>query len=229
MRRIEAVLFDLDGTLLDTAPDLIAALNFVRGCEGLEAVAVETMSRYVSQGVAGLLQAGLPGVGESNFHSRKHLFLQRYAENSFVNSRLYDGIPEVLDFLENSGIPWGVVTNKVEAFALPIMKESGLSDRCSCVVCGDTLERNKPDPAPVVLACAILEVPVENTLFVGDDVRDLQAGRAAGTWTAAVHYGYGSAEFDQNLLEGSAQIAHPLDIIAVVTGSHASENMSRAN
>ena len=219
MSRIEAVLFDLDGTLLDSAPDLVAALNFVRQLEGLDALEVDAMCQYVSRGAAGLLKVGMPAADEIQFESRKSRFLERYAQNSFEHSRLYSGIPDVLAYLEKAGIPWGVVTNKIEALTLPIMKAAGLSGRTFCVVCGDTLARNKPDPAPVALACAILEVKVENTLFVGDDVRDLQAGRAAGTLIAAVHYGYGSAEFNESLLEGSIPISKPSDIIDCVASS----------
>lgn len=213
MNRIDAVLFDLDGTLLDSAPDLVAALNFVRQGEGLEALEVQSMSQHISHGAAGLIGAGMPTVDEQQFESRKSRFLERYAQNSFVHSKLYDGISDLLAFLEESGIPWGVVTNKVKALTMPILQAAGLGARTSCVVCGDTLTRNKPDPAPVALACKLLRVRAMHTLFVGDDVRDIQAGRAAGTQIAAVHYGYGSAGFNPDLLAGSIHVNHPSDII----------------
>jgi len=221
VNRIDAVLFDLDGTLLDSAPDLVAALNFIRHGEGLEALEVQSMSQHVSHGAAGLIGAGMPTDDEQQFESRKSRFLERYAQNSFVHSKLYDGVSDLLAFLDESLIPWGVVTNKVEALTIPILKAAGLGARTSCVVCGDTLARSKPDPAPVALACAMLKVRAINTLFVGDDVRDIQAGRAAGTQTAAVHYGYGSAEFDTDLLYGSINVNHPSDIIDQVKTSNA--------
>ena len=122
----------------------------------------------------------------------------------------------MLDFLARSAIPWGIVTNKFEALTLPILRAAGLADRLSCLVCGDTLSRNKPDPAPVKLACDILQIPVDETVFAGDDIRDLQAGRAAGTITAAVHYGYGSYELSDALVAGSVQVHHPSDFIELV-------------
>jgi len=221
MSRIHAILFDLDGTLLDSAPDLIAALNWVRAIEGLPALAVDRMARYVSRGAPGLLQAGMPQADAEQFEKWKSLLLARYAENSFRQSVLYPGVPEVLDFLARSVIPWGIVTNKFESLTWPILRAAGLARRVSCVVCGDTLNRSKPDPAPVALACELLGRPVDATLFAGDDLRDIQAGRAAGTMTAAVHYGYGSHELEDSLTAGSAQVHHPTDIIALVNASNA--------
>jgi len=217
--KIRAILFDLDGTLLDSAPDLVGALNWLRAGEGLPALPVDQMARHVSRGAKGLLQAGMPQADKQQFENWRSLFLARYAENSFEHSRLYPGVPELLDFLHKSAIPWGIVTNKFEALTLPILRAAGLSNSVSCVVCGDTLDRHKPDPAPVKLACELLEVPVNATLFGGDDVRDLQAGRAAGTMTAAIHYGYGSHELNDTVICGSAQVHHPSDFIQLVLAS----------
>ncbi len=216
MSRIRAILFDLDGTLLDSAPDLVAALNWLRAGEGLPALALGQLSRHVSRGATGLLQAGMPTVDTRQFETWRSRFLSRYAEKSYVLSSLYPGVLEMLDFLASSAIPWGIVTNKFEALTLPILRAAGLADRLSCLVCGDTLSRNKPDPAPVKLACDILQIPVDETVFAGDDIRDLQAGRAAGTITAAVHYGYGSYELSDALVAGSVQVHHPLDFIQLV-------------
>ena len=216
MRTIRAVLFDLDGTLLDSAPDLVAALNHVRESETLPPLGVAEMSSYVSHGAVGLLNAGLPAADNATFESRRARFLDHYAENLYRESSLYEGVSELIDFLNISGIPWGIVTNKTEALTLPILEAAHLKTTISCVVCGDTLRRSKPDPAPVSLACSILNVPPENTLVVGDDSRDLAAGKAAGTQTAAVHYGYGSSELDEQLVAGSFQIHHPSDLITLV-------------
>ncbi len=220
MSKIRAVLFDLDGTLLDSAPDLVGALNWLRATVGLPALAVNDMSRHVSYGARGLLQAGMPEVDTPQFEAWKALFLARYAENSFEHSVLYPGVPEVLEFLATSDIPWGIVTNKFEALTLPILHAAGLAKSASCVVCGDTLNRSKPDPAPVKLACELLDIPVEATLFAGDDVRDIQAGRAAGTMTAAIRYGYGSHELSDDLVRGSAQVHRPTDLIELVRASN---------
>jgi phosphoglycolate phosphatase len=216
MSTIRAVLFDLDGTLLDSAPDLVAALNHVRESRTLPPLGVAEMSSYVSHGAAGLLNAGMPATDNATFESWRAAFLDHYAENLYRESSLYEGIPELIDFLNISAIPWGIVTNKFEALTLPILEAAHLKDSISCVVCGDTLKRTKPDPAPVHLACTILNVPPENTLFVGDDSRDLAAGKAAGTQTAAVFYGYGSSDLDEQLVAGSFQIHRPSELIHVV-------------
>ena len=216
MCTIRAVLFDLDGTLLDSAPDLIAALNHVRKSETLPPLGVAEMSSYVSHGAVGLLNAGMPAADKYTFESWRAGFLDHYAENLYRESSLYEGVHELIDFLNISGIPWGIVTNKSEALTLPIIEAAQLKTTISCVVCGDTLSRSKPDPAPVSLACSILNVPPENTLVVGDDSRDLAAGKAAGTQTAAVFYGYGSSDFDERLVVGSFQIHHPSELINVV-------------
>lgn len=213
MKAIEGVLFDLDGTLLDSAPDLVGSLNFVRHTENLPPLPVAQMSNYASKGAVGLLTAGMPDADEITLEDWRLRFLEHYAENSYRHSSLYEGVRELLDFLDENGIPWGVVTNKIESLTRPIIEAAELEDSISCMVCGDTLSENKPHPAPVTLACGILGVQPENTLFVGDDVRDIQAGRAAGTRTAAVHYGYGSYELTAGLIRESLQIHHPVDLI----------------
>jgi len=216
MCTIRAVLFDLDGTLLDSAPDLVAALNRVRETESLPPLSVAEMSSYVSHGAVGLLKAGMPAADNATFESWRVGFLDHYAENLYRESSLYEGVSELINFLNISAIPWGIVTNKIKALTLPILEAADLKETISCVVCGDTLSRSKPDPAPVSLACGRLDVPPENTLFVGDDSRDLAAGKAAGTQTAAVHYGYGSFDLNEQLVADSFQIHHPCDLINVL-------------
>ena len=217
MSAIRAMLFDLDGTLLDSAPDLIDALNRVRASRGLSPLAVADMSPFASKGAIGLLNAGMPAADDAEqFESWRLLFLEHYAKNSFRHSTLYDGVPELLEFLGREGIPWGVVTNKPEYLTFPIIEAADLQASVSCVVCGDTLSQRKPHPAPVSLACGILGVAPENALMVGDDPRDIEAGRAAGTRTAAAHYGYGSAELTASVAGESLQIHHPADLIGVI-------------
>ncbi len=213
---IRAVLFDLDGTLLDSAPDLVAALNHVRKTVSLPPLEVAEMSTFVSHGAVGLLSAGMPVTDAGTFEFWRIQFLDYYADNSYCDSSLYEGVPEVIDFMNESGIAWGIVTNKIEALTLPILEASHLNETISCIVCGDTLKKSKPDPAPVILACDMLDVLPENTLFVGDDSRDLAAGKAAGTRTASIHYGYGSSDLDEQLVAGSFQIYHASELISVM-------------
>lgn len=216
MSDIQAVLFDLDGTLLDSAPDLVGALNWLRECEDLPALDVCQMSRHVSRGAVGLLQAGMPAAEPRQMEIWKEQFLTHYASRSVELSRLYDGIPSLLLDLSKAAIPWGIVTNKSEALTWPILRAIELLGTAACVVCGDTLARSKPDPAPVVYACNQLGVPFHKTLFAGDDLRDLQAGRAAGTRTAVVHYGYGAFEISDTLVVGSEQVYHPSDFMKLL-------------
>jgi len=220
VRKISAVLFDLDGTLLDSAPDLVASLNWVRASEGLPALDVDKLSRFVSRGAVGLLKAGMPQAETEQFESWKAALLTHYSRHSFVHSSLYSGVSELLDFLARSAIPWGIVTNKVGSLTLPILHAAGLNNRVGCVVCGDTLSIHKPDPAPVKLACEILQVPFSETLFAGDDGRDIQAGQAAGTMTAAIHYGYGSYELSEAMVAHSLQVNHPTDLIELVMANN---------
>ena len=219
MNRIRGLLFDLDGTLLDSAPDLVASLNAVRRSEGREPLPLADMARYASKGAIGLIRAGMPAADDQVFEEWRQRFLAHYAVNSYVNSRLYDGVPELLDALESEGIPWGIVTNKFESLTFPILEAAGIAGRAACVVCGDTLSRKKPHPAPVLLACDRIGVKPGQVVFAGDDLRDIEAGRAAGTLTAAIHYGYGSHELTGPEVEESFAIHHPADLVGLLHGA----------
>lgn len=226
MTRIAALLFDLDGTLLDSAPDLVGSLNQVRQSENLPPLSLQQMKRFASKGAVGLLKAGMPEADATTFEQWRQRFLEHYAQNSYRHSSLFDGIPELLEYLGREGIPWGIVTNKAEALTLPIIEAASLADAVACVVCGDTLAESKPHPAPVSLACGIVNVAPGEALMVGDDVRDILAGRAAGTQTAAVFYGYGSAELEGEVVNGSYRVHHPADLVELIertNGSNRSE------
>jgi len=214
-----AVLFDLDGTLLDSAPDLVAALNWLRTRDGLDEIDVSDMSPFASRGAVGLLNAGYPTNDSGLFEQRRLAFLERYAANSYKQSSLYEGVGELIEYLNRSAMPWGIVTNKIESLTLPILRQSGLASSVSCVVCGDTIEFSKPHPAPVLLACEIIGITPERVLFVGDDVRDVEAGEAAGTLTAAALYGYGSGEFTDELIAGSLVLEHSSQLHKILSDS----------
>jgi len=216
MSRVRAMLFDLDGTLLDSAPDLVRSLNWVRDSEGLEPLPIEQCARFASKGAVGLLQAGMPAAEPAQFETWRERFLDHYARHSCIDSRLYAGMTELLAALASRAIPWGIVTNKVEALTWPIIEALGLEHRPDSVVCGDTLSRKKPDPGPVLLACSQLKTAPADTVFVGDDVRDIQAGEAAGTRTAAVLYGYGSHELHGPVVANSEKIHAPSDLLRLI-------------
>jgi phosphoglycolate phosphatase len=213
---IRSVLFDLDGTLLDTAADLVAALNHVRAHEGFPAVAAGEYRHLVSKGAVGLIRNGMPVSDERVFEARRARFLAFYADNSLDRTRPFDGVPELLDQLRARAVPWGIVTNKPEYLTLPILEATGLLASAGCVICGDTLALRKPDPAPVRVACEILGADAAATLMVGDDPRDIEAGRAAGTHTALATYGYVEPDLDPGDFPDTHFIASPADVMGLL-------------
>lgn len=189
--RPQAVLFDLDGTFADTAPDLGAALNALRAELGLAPVELSLLRPYTSQGVRGMLGAGLglkPEHPDYPVHHRR--FLDHYQRALCVHTRLFDGIAALVDSVEQRRLRWGIVTNKSQRFTLPLMQQLGYARRAACLVSGDSSPRTKPHPHPLHLACAVAGCQPQRTLYVGDDRRDIDAGRAAGMITVAVRYGY---------------------------------------
>ena len=187
----EAVLFDLDGTLADTAADLGAVLNRLHNEAGHAPLPAETIRPHVSKGVRGLLGLGFalaPGNdGYAELHQR---FLAYYGESLCVATRLFEGIAELLYSLDAQGVKWGVVTNKTSRYTLPLMESLGLARRAACIVSGDSSPRPKPAPDPLWLACAIAGAEPSCCLYVGDDLRDMQAARAAGMGAVAAAWGY---------------------------------------
>lgn len=218
----EAVLFDLDGTLADTAPDLCGTVNFLLAEEGRPQQPFDRLRPHTSQGVRGLLGAGF-GIepADRDYERLAARFLEIYAGRLCELSTLFDGIPELLDCLESRGIAWGIVTNKRARYTDPLVEALGLSPRTACVVSGDTTAEAKPSPLPVLHACALLGCTPLRTLYVGDDRRDIIAGQAAGTLTAAVSYGYlGTSGPPQGW--GADFIAdHPADLEAYLLSSGA--------
>jgi phosphoglycolate phosphatase len=188
---IQAVLFDLDGTFADTAPDLGYAVNVMRAARGLEAVPEARTRPVTSSGARGLLGAGFGITPEhADYAAMRDEFLDIYEANLCRATRLFDGMAELLSALEARGITWGIVTNKAERFALPLMRQLGYGGRAACVIGGDTTGRLKPHPEPLYAAARAIGKSPASCLYVGDDLRDVQAGRAAGMKTLAVRYGY---------------------------------------
>ena len=188
---IDAVLFDLDGTLADTAADLGAVLNRLRSEAGQAPLPAATIRPHVSKGVRGLLGIGFalePGDdGYAELHQR---FLAYYGDSLCVATTLFEGVPGLLASLEAEGIKWGVVTNKTSRYTLPVMATLGLGRRAACIVSGDSSPRPKPAADPLLLACTLAGALPARCLYVGDDLRDMQAARAAGMGAIAAAWGY---------------------------------------
>lgn len=191
-----AVFFDLDGTLIDTAPDMVAVLQRLQQEYGIDPVAYDLGRSNVSRGAIGLLSLGFPEIDVEIGDALHQEYLERYAETVCVESRVFDGLNEMLDQLDDIDCPWGVVTNKPEQLTAPLLAELGLADRSVCTISGDTLGVRKPDPAPLLLACELAGVEPATAIYVGDAERDIEAGRRAGMATIAVSYGYVTEEDD---------------------------------
>ena len=203
----KAVLFDLDGTLVDTAPDMVAVLQEMQQASGLDPVDYASGRAQVSNGAIGLLSLGFPEIEVSFGDDLHYDYLERYAEAVCRESRVFAGLESLLDQLDDAGCQWGVVTNKPEHLTNPLLEALDLANRCACVVSGDTLSVRKPDPAPVLLACDIAGVDAYRAIYVGDSVRDIEAGLRAGTATIAASYGYITEDDDPR--EWGADIIAP--------------------
>jgi phosphoglycolate phosphatase len=210
--RIEAVLFDLDGTLIDTAPDMIAALNGLRAEEGLEPLPYEVARTQVSHGSSGLVSLAFPAASSSAFETLRSRFLALYNDRLATETRLFDGCEAVLDALETAGQPWGIVTNKPGYLTTPLLAALDLTRRAGCVVSGDTLPQRKPHPAPLLHAAGLLGVEPALCLYVGDAERDIQSARAAGMPVLVARYGYLGPNDDPEAWAPDGQIQTPSDL-----------------
>jgi len=186
-----SVLFDLDGTLADTAPDLANALNKVLTENNRPPLPLQTIRYEVSNGASALIKLGFNiDSSDSQFESLRLRLLQHYAQAIAAETRLFDGMQEVLTMLEDLNIHWGVVTNKPSRFTHPLLDALALSPRAACVICGDTLEKKKPHPEPILHACDIVGCKPHETIYIGDALRDIEAGKRAGTKTLVALFGY---------------------------------------
>lgn len=191
MSACAAVLFDLDGTLIDSAPDLAAALNRLRQREGLAPLPYEALRPLVGSGARGMVGAGFGlAPGDDGFEALKEAFLAEYQGQLLGATQVFAQSDRLLSALEAQNMPWGIVTNKATRYAEPVVAGLGLRARTGTLVCGDTTPHAKPHPAPLLAAAAQLGVPAAQCVYVGDDLRDVQAGQAAGMRTVAVTWGY---------------------------------------
>jgi phosphoglycolate phosphatase len=210
---LRAVLFDLDGTLLDTAPDLIRALNHVRVGQGREPLAYEVARTQVSHGSSGLIRLGFPDLSGEPLEELRLQLLDFYSAHLSVGTKLFDGCQAVLDNLAAREMTWGIVTNKPAFLTTPLLATLGLDRYAGSVVSGDTLPQRKPHPAPLLLAASQLALPPEQCLYVGDAERDVQASRAAGMPVLVARYGYLGPDDDTDSWLPDGQIDSPLGII----------------
>ena len=191
MKKLRLALFDLDGTLADTAPDLAAVVNRQRVERGFDPLPLEELRPLASHGARGLIGRALGRTPQDpDFEALRQEFFGYYEAALAVRSRLFDGMPSTLAALERADIRWGIVTNKVARFTDPLVAALGLAQRAACVVSGDTTPHAKPHPAPLLHALEACGARAHEAIYVGDDLRDIQAGRAAGMLTAAVRWGY---------------------------------------
>ncbi len=190
MTPITSVLFDLDGTLIDTAPDIAAALNKLLHAQDRDMLPYASIRNTVSKGSRALTELGFADLPESHRKLLQQELLQIYSAAICVDSKPFPGIIDVLNELEQKKIPWGVVTNKPGWLTEPLLKQLQLWQRAACVVSGDTLPNRKPHPEPLLHACKLIGRAATESVYIGDDLRDIQAGHAAGMTTLVAGYGY---------------------------------------
>lgn len=212
-----AVFFDLDGTLADTAADLAEPVNAMRLERGLPALPLDTLRPVASMGARGLLGKGL-GVDkdDAGYEALRDEFLRRYEAAMSVHTRLFDGMPPVLDALDAAGIPWGVVSNKVQRYVEPIIDALGLAERCRTRIGGDTTAFAKPHPEPLLHAARLVGVSPTHCVYVGDDRRDIVAAHAAGMKAVVAAYGYCGEADPPQAWGGDALVQAPDELPALL-------------
>jgi len=213
------VLFDLDGTLLDTAPDLVYACNVAALEAGLQPQDLQTLRPMVSNGASAMLQLMLDGQERDvDFDSLLDRMLSLYQDNIAVHTRFFDGMDGVLDELENRGLSWGIVTNKLACFTDPLLQSLDLFTRPGCVISGDTLPQMKPHPMPMLEACRRIGSKPAECVYIGDARRDIDAGKNAGMATLVALYGYIPENDPPHHWGADGQLSKPIDLLAWLDG-----------
>jgi phosphoglycolate phosphatase len=216
---VRGVLLDLDGTLLDTAPDMAAALNRLRVESGRAALDPSAIRPHVSHGAAALVRLGFPDVPEDEFQRLRERFLVVYASDIASATTVFPGFEAVLAALEAQRVLWGVVTNKQTSLTTPLLEHMRLTRRAACVVCGDTTGQRKPHPAPLLHAAGLLGLEPRQCVYVGDAERDVQAGRAAGMHTLIALFGYLGEHDRPELWQADALIQEPGELLGWLNGT----------
>ena len=211
------VFFDLDGTLADTAPDLVAAANQLLVVRNQTPKPYELLRPYASAGARGLLEGAFGITPEHpHFVSLRDEFFTNYEKALLVHSKLFDGMDHVLEQIEQAKLPWGIVTNKSKRFTSPLTDLMGLSQRAISTVSGDTTPHSKPHPEPILHAAKLASIDPTKSIYVGDDVRDVIAGKAAGMLTVAAAYGYCGCKEPPEAWGADYIIEHPLDLLKII-------------
>ncbi|QNK72018.1 HAD-IA family hydrolase [Variovorax sp. PAMC28562] len=214
---IKAVLFDLDGTLIDSAPDLGAAADEMRTDRGMASIPLDRYRPMAGAGARGMLGVAFDITPDAmEFLTLREEFFVKYENRMLRNTLAFDGVPELIAALTFRGIPWGVVTNKSARFTGPLTGAMPLFATAGAVVSGDTTPFSKPHPEPLFEAARRLGVDPAACVYVGDDERDIVAGRAAGMWTVAATYGYMGAQADVTLWQADATISFPMALLALL-------------
>jgi len=214
---IEAVLFDLDGTLLDTARDLAKALNVLLAREGKAELLEETIRKVVSNGGNAMVSLGFGTTAADPEHKRLYLeLLDIYGNDLASHTKPFAGINELLTHIGSLGLSWGVVTNKPRAYSAPLLKAINLSPACAALVCPDDVKHKKPHPEPMYLACNTLNCNPAHTVYVGDHQRDIEAGKNAGMLTVAALYGYIDDNEDTVSWQADYNIQQADELIAII-------------
>ena len=208
----KAALFDLDGTLVDSAPDFIAVINRMRADRGREAMSLADLRPVVSKGSRAMLAAGFPDVAASEREAWVQEFLDRYEAELGVHGKPFDGVERMLAALEAHATPWGIVTNKPEYLARKLMPLLGWESRCAVLIGGDTLAVRKPDPLPLLHAAESIGIVASDCVYVGDDERDILAARAAGMPSVVALWGYRLHEDDPFAWQGDILVHEPREL-----------------
>lgn len=210
---LRGVLLDLDGTLLDTAPDMADALNRLLVDEGMEELPFERIRPHVSHGSPRLVRLAFGEPDAPRYEDLRRRFLDFYRAGLAHQTRMFDGFEDVLDALEAAGLRWGIVTNKPGWLTVPLLEELGLAGRCGCIVSGDTLAERKPHPMPLLHAAALLGLAPQECAYVGDAKRDVQAARNAGMISLVAGFGYLDAGEDPTAWQPDAVFGQPTDLL----------------
>lgn len=214
---VTAVFFDLDGTLVDSAPDLAGAANRMRQSRNMAPLPLSAYRPHVGSGARGMLSIAFQVTPElPEFESMKTEFLAEYAHGLVTSTQLFPGVQQVIEALTQAQMPWGIVTNKWAQFAEPLIKSLPHLAATPVLICGDTLDKAKPHPEPLWEACHRLNLSSDACVYVGDDERDVQAGRAAGMQTVVARYGYIADHLNPGEWGATAHIRHPQELLSLL-------------